>query len=174
MSVDLIRSRIHPEDLPLLDDMIGRARRAVTDWEFELRIQMSNSSVKYLRLVAHASRDHKGLLEYIGAAQDVTQRQLAEAALARARAELAKVTRITSLGALTASIAHEVNQPLSGIITNAGTCLRMLNSAPPEYRWRERDGAPHDSRWQSCLRRDHSPASTVQQERIHRRASGPK
>jgi C4-dicarboxylate-specific signal transduction histidine kinase len=48
-----------------------------------------------------------------------------------ARSELAYVSRVTTLSALTASIAHEVNQPLSGIITNAGTCLRMLDADPP-------------------------------------------
>jgi PAS domain S-box-containing protein len=63
--------------------------------------------------------------------EDVTQRRLSEEALARARSELAKVARITSLGVLTASIAHEINQPLSGIITNASTCLRMLSADPP-------------------------------------------
>jgi PAS domain S-box-containing protein len=131
ITFDLIRSRFHSEDLPLLNEMTEQTRRGVTDLEYEHRIQMPNGSIKYLRLVAHASRDHGGKLEYIGAIQDVTQRQLAEAALTKAREELAKVTRITSFGALSASIAHEVNQPLSGIITNAGTCLRMLNSDPP-------------------------------------------
>ena len=63
--------------------------------------------------------------------EDVTHRKLSEEALARARSELAKVARITSLGVLTASIAHEINQPLSGIITNASTCLRMLSADPP-------------------------------------------
>jgi PAS domain S-box-containing protein len=63
--------------------------------------------------------------------EDVTQRKLSEEALARARSELAKVARTTSLGVLTASIAHEINQPLSGIITNASTCLRMLSADRP-------------------------------------------
>ena len=63
--------------------------------------------------------------------EDVTQRKLSEEALARARSELARVARITSLGVLTASIAHEINQPLSGIITNASTCLRMLSADSP-------------------------------------------
>jgi len=52
--------------------------------------------------------------------------------LYEARAELAHVSRVTTMSALTASIAHEVNQPLSGIITNAGTCLRMLDGVPPD------------------------------------------
>jgi PAS domain S-box-containing protein len=63
--------------------------------------------------------------------EDITQRKSSEDALAKARSELAKVARITSLGVLTASIAHEINQPLSGIITNASTCLRMLSADPP-------------------------------------------
>ena len=76
-------------------------------------------------------RDQDGRLECLGAVQDVTERRLAEEALDKVRSELAHVTRVTSLGALTASIAHEVNQPLSGIITNASTCLRMLAADPP-------------------------------------------
>jgi signal transduction histidine kinase len=61
----------------------------------------------------------------------VTERRLAEEALSKIRSELAHMARVTSLGALTASIAHEVNQPLAGIVTNASTCLRMLASEPP-------------------------------------------
>lgn len=57
--------------------------------------------------------------------------QVAEAALNKARADLTHMARVMTLGALTASIAHEVNQPLSGIITNASTCLRMLAADPP-------------------------------------------
>jgi C4-dicarboxylate-specific signal transduction histidine kinase len=80
-------------------------------------------------------------LEYVGAVQDVTERRRSEAALGKARSDLAHVTRVTSLGVLTASIAHEVNQPLSGIITNASTCLRMLAADPPNV-----DGARETAR----------------------------
>ena len=111
--------------------MIGRAHVAATDLEYEYRLLMPDGSIKFLHLVAHASQDDEGHLEYVGAVQDVTQRQLSEAALAKARAELAKVSSVTSLGILTASIAHEVNQPLSGILTNVATCLRMLDCNPP-------------------------------------------
>src|SRR6202012_5246335 len=70
-----------------------------------------------------------------------TERRLSEEALHALRTELAHVARVTSLGALTASIAHEVNQPLSGIVTNASTCLRMLDSDPPNI-----DGARETAR----------------------------
>jgi PAS domain S-box-containing protein len=129
---ELIGSRVHPEDIPLLHDIIEQARGAGTDFECEYRLQMPDESVKCLHMVAHAARDEDGRLEYIGAVQDVTARRLSEQALGKARSELAHVARATALSALTASIAHEVNQPLSGIITNASTCLRMLAADPPD------------------------------------------
>jgi C4-dicarboxylate-specific signal transduction histidine kinase len=131
VTIERIGTRVHPEDLPLVIDMIDRARGASSDFEFEHRLQMPDRSVKYLHMVAHGTRDQDGRLEYIGAIQDVTQRRNSEEALSKARSELAHVARATSLGALTASIAHELNQPLSGIITNASTCLRMLAADPP-------------------------------------------
>ncbi len=131
VTLERIGSRVHPEDIPLLGDMIERAQRAASNLEYEHRLLMPNQSVKYLHFVAHGTQAQDGRLEYIGAVQDVTERRLAEEALTQARSDLAHVTRVTSLGVLTASIAHELNQPLSGIITNASTCLRMLAAAPP-------------------------------------------
>jgi signal transduction histidine kinase len=132
LTTELIGSRVHPEDIPLLHDIIEQARGAGTDFECEYRLQMPDESVKYLHMVAHGTRDEDGRLQYIGAVQDVTARRLSEQALGRAQSELAHVARVTALSALTASIAHEVNQPLSGIITNASTCLRMLAADPPD------------------------------------------
>src|SRR5437016_2721194 len=131
VTLDLIGTRVHPEDLALLHEMIERAKSAASDFEYEHRLLMPDGSVKHLHLIAHGTKNESGEVEYIGATQDVTQRRVAEAALDKARSELAHVTRVMTLGALTASIAHEVNQPLSGIITNASTCLRMLDADPP-------------------------------------------
>jgi signal transduction histidine kinase len=141
VTLELIESRVHPEDIPLLRDIIERARSAGTDFECEYRLQMPGQSIKYLHMVAHGTRDEDGRLEYIGAVQDVTAWRLSEQALGRAQSELTHVARATALSALTASIAHEVNQPLSGIITNASTCLRMLAADPPDV-----DGACETAR----------------------------
>ncbi|HEY4087599.1 MAG TPA: PAS domain S-box protein [Bryobacteraceae bacterium] len=130
MTLELIASRVHPDDMPMMYDMLENARNG-RNFEYEHRLQFPDRSVKYLHLVAHATQDQNGVLEYIGAVQDVTQRRISEEALGEVRSELAHMQRVTSLGALTASIAHEVNQPLSGIITNASTCLRMLAADPP-------------------------------------------
>ena len=105
--------------------------------QLEFRLQMPDGAVKYVHVVAHIRGGH----EYIGAVQDVTERRASEEALSKARSDLAHVARVTSLGVMTASIAHEVNQPLSGIVTNASTCLRMLAADPPNV-----DGARETAR----------------------------
>jgi PAS domain S-box-containing protein len=143
VTLDLIRTRVHPEDVSLLEKMklVDQARDGGNDFEWQYRLLMPDCSIKYLHAVAHAMQDRDGQLEYIAVVQDVTERRRSEDALAKVRAELAHVARVTSLGALTASIAHEVNQPLSGIITNASTCLRMLAADPPNV-----DGALETAR----------------------------
>ena len=141
VTLELIGSRVHPEDIPMLSETIALARSGGRDFDYEIRLQMPDQSIKYLHTIAQASRDQDGQLEYFGAIQDVTERRLSEESLANARSELTRVARVTSLGALTASIAHEVNQPLSGIITNASTCLRMLGADPPNV-----DGARETAR----------------------------
>jgi PAS domain S-box-containing protein len=137
VTFETIGTRIHPEDLPIFQEHIERSRRERSDVQIEFRLQMPDGAVKYVHVAAHTRGGH----EYIGAVQDVTERRAAEEALSKARSDLAHVARATSLGVLTASIAHEVNQPLSGIVTNASTCLRMLAADPPNV-----DGALETAR----------------------------
>ncbi|HYX21355.1 MAG TPA: ATP-binding protein, partial [Thermoanaerobaculia bacterium] len=129
-TLERIGTRVPPEDVPMLMDMIARAGRGELDFEYQHRIVFPDGRTKHLHLIAHRAGDREEV-EYLGAVLDITQRRLSEDTLEKVRSELAHVTRIMSLGALTASIAHEVNQPLSGIVTNAGTCLRMLSAEPP-------------------------------------------
>jgi PAS domain S-box-containing protein len=130
VSVELIRKTIHPEDLPTFEAVIARGMTGA-DVDFGFRIVTSRGAVKHLRGMARVMAQSGGRPLFIGALQDVTQSKLAEEALDKARSELAHVARIATLNTLTASIAHEVNQPLSGIITNASTCRRMLDGDPP-------------------------------------------
>jgi PAS domain S-box-containing protein len=130
ITLQKLRNVVHPEDLPAFE---AEAERAATGAEvdFVYRIRTATGTVKYLRALARVIQRVDGRPLYIGAMQDVTDSKLAEQALSRARTELAHASRIMTLGALTASIAHEVNQPLSGVVTNASTCLRMLAADPP-------------------------------------------
>ena len=132
VTFDLVGTRIHPDEASWFQEVLRRASSDGRDLEFEHRLRMPDQSVRYLHVVAHATRDHDGQLEYIGAVQDVTERRRSDDALSKVRSELAHMARVTTLGALTASIAHEVNQPLSGIITNASTSLLMLADDPPD------------------------------------------
>jgi PAS domain S-box-containing protein len=132
---------LHPEDQALFRGAVVRALETRDDFHCELKLRMSNDATKYVQLLAHAARDAASGLEYLGVVQDVTERRLAEQLLEQAQAELARLNRVMSLGVLSASIAHEINQPLSGIITNANTCLRMLAAEPPNL-----DGARDTAR----------------------------
>jgi signal transduction histidine kinase len=134
VTLELVRTRVHPEDTDLLEKMkaldqaLGGGAAA---FEWQYRLMMPDRSIKYLHAVTHATQDQHGQLEYIAAVRDVTAALLSEEVLDNARSELARVARVTTLGTLAASIAHEINQPLSGIVTNASTCLRMLAADPP-------------------------------------------
>jgi PAS domain S-box-containing protein len=133
VTLEMIRTRVHPEDVTLYEKMIEQVRGGAggKDFEWHYRLLMPDHSIKYLHAVARATRDQDDQLEYIAAIQNVTARRLTEEARDKARSELAHVARVMSLGTLAASIAHEINQPLSGIVTNASTCLRMLAADPP-------------------------------------------
>jgi PAS domain S-box-containing protein len=140
VGVQMIRDRVHPEDLPTFDAVIARGMTG-PDVDFVFRIVTTGGAVKHIRGLARVMAQSGGRPLFIGALQDVTASKLAEEALDKARSELAHVARVTMLNTLTGSIAHEINQPLSGIITNASTCLRMLNGEPPNV-----DGARETAR----------------------------
>jgi hypothetical protein len=136
----LLRSMVHPEDMPSYDAQFARLL-AGNNLETSFRVVTARGAVKHLRSVCHIIEWKDGRPVCFGAVQDVTETVVAEEALNRARSELAHVARAATLNALTASIAHEVNQPLSGIITNASTCVRMLDADPPDV-----DGARQTAR----------------------------
>lgn len=123
---------VHPDDRAGFAAAFEKSANDGTDIDLNYRIVTVSGQTKHLHTVAHISGWEEKRPIIIGAVQDITDTRLAEAALDRARSELAHASRAMSLGVLTASIAHEVNQPLSGIITNADTCVLMLSAEPPQ------------------------------------------
>jgi len=140
LTVQMFRDLVHPDDQPSFDAVIARAMTGA-DVDFVFRIVTPRGTAKYLRGIARVIEQGTRRPLFSGAIQDVTESKIAEEALQNARSELAHVSRVATLGELTASIAHEINQPLSGIITNASTCLRMLSGDPPNI-----DGARETTR----------------------------
>ena len=128
VTLELIRTRVHPEDVSLYEKIIEHARNGGNDFEWQYRLMMPDHSIKHLHAVVHATQDKDGQLEYIAAIQDVTARRVSEEALEKARSELVRVSRLTTMGELAASIAHEVNQPLAALTNNANACRRLLTN----------------------------------------------
>lgn len=131
VTLDGILQTIHPDDLGDVQTLLGRAADS-EDFELAFRIVPASGRIKYAHVIGTRIEHITDRPVFMGAIQDVTARKLTEEALNRARSELAYMARVTALGTLTASIAHEVNQPLSGIITNASACLRLLAADPPD------------------------------------------
>jgi PAS domain S-box-containing protein len=131
-TVELILQRVHPEDAVHVKQTIESASMNGKDFEHEYRLVMPDNSVKHVHVVAHALSDKSGRIEYVGAVKDVTESKGAEEALREAQANLARVSRVTTVGELTASLAHEIKQPIAAAVTNAQTCLRWLGRDQPD------------------------------------------
>jgi PAS domain S-box-containing protein len=127
---DTVMQRVHPDDRARVQRTIDRASRDGKDFQHGYRLLMPDSSVKHVHATARAMTDASGGIEFVGAVTDVTARKRAETELHEAQANLAHVARVTALGELAGSIAHEVNQPLAAIVTNAAACLRWLDREP--------------------------------------------
>jgi PAS domain S-box-containing protein len=130
-SVEAVMRRVHPDDAAMVQHMIDRAAKEKLGFDFEHRLLMPDGSVKHLRIVASMVCDEPGALQFVGAVMDITAARHAQEQLHQAHTELAYVTRVMTLGELTASIAHEVNQPLAAIVTNGEASLRFLGRDPP-------------------------------------------
>jgi signal transduction histidine kinase/CheY-like chemotaxis protein len=131
-TTELILQRVHPEDVPSAKETVECATRDGKDFEHEYRLVIPDGSVKHVHVVARAERDESNEIEFVGAVMDVTERKRDEEALRQAQADLAYVSRVTTMGELTASVAHEVNQPIAAAVTNAKTCLRWLARDQPD------------------------------------------
>jgi PAS domain S-box-containing protein len=131
-TVNLVVQRTHPADVALVLTLIKRATRDGKDWGIEHRLLMPDGSIKFVNVVAHAARDASGNIEFVGAIMDVTAARRAEVALQQAQSNLAHVNRVTTIGEMTASISHEVSQPIAAIVTNAGAGLRWLSAQPSD------------------------------------------
>src|SRR6201987_5481989 len=127
-TVDLVLQRTHPIDRDRVQQTIDHARQDGRVLDFEHRLLMSDGRIKNLHIVGHPVFDDSGnFAEFAGTVMDVTGRQRAE----EERQALAHANRITTMGQLTASIAHEINQPIAAARNNAASALRFLSRDPP-------------------------------------------
>jgi signal transduction histidine kinase len=124
---------VHPEDRAALEQKLQAAVRERARLAVDYRIVLADGTIKHLHSVGRPMVDESGeVRDYVGSTMDVSERKHAEDALRDAQAELAHVARLTTMGELAASIAHEVNQPLAAIVTNAESCLLWLAKERPD------------------------------------------
>jgi PAS domain S-box-containing protein len=127
---------VHPDDQARIGEVIESAVREKGEFEFDYRIIHPSGEIRDARSFGHPIFNPNGeLVEYVGTIIDVTDRKQAERErerLREAQADLAHVSRMTAMGELTASLAHEVNQPITAAVNGASTCVRWLTREEPD------------------------------------------
>jgi len=128
--------RVHPDDQARITEVIETAVREKEEFEFDYRIIHPGGEIRDARSIGHPILGPSGdLVEYVGTIIDVTDRRQAEKErerLREAQADLAHASRMTAMGELTASLAHEVNQPITAAVNGASTCVRWLTRENPD------------------------------------------
>jgi len=123
---------IHPEDPASSVDEWRAAFAAGKTFEFEARLRRADGEYRWFLFRGEPLRDEAGkIVKWYGTTTDIEDRKQAEWALQEAQEGLAHITRLTTMGELVGAIAHEVNQPIAAIVTNANFCLRQLATATP-------------------------------------------
>jgi PAS domain S-box-containing protein len=127
---------VHPDDQAKLSEAVEKAGRDKTEFALDYRFVRPSGEIRDIHVVGHpVLSPSSDLVEFVGTVMDVTERKRAEQErerLRQAQADLAHVNRVATMGELTASVAHEVNQPIAAAVTNAKTCLRWLTRDQPD------------------------------------------
>jgi PAS domain S-box-containing protein len=135
-SFEEFQQRIHPEDRAAVTETLETASRAGNDCELHFRVVIPDGTTKYVLCVGHPVFNvFGGVVEYVGILMDVTERKQADEEherLQQVQADLAHLSRVTTMGELTASLAHEIRQPISAAGTDARSCLRWLGRDQPD------------------------------------------
>ncbi|MBV9017274.1 MAG: DUF4118 domain-containing protein [Alphaproteobacteria bacterium] len=131
-SLRSFRDRVHPDDRARFDAAMAMAVEADANFSVEVRIVVEGGGIKHVHALGEVHADPSGEKEVIGTIIDLSERKRTEQALHDAEAELARTLRLATAAELTASIAHEINQPLAAIVANASACVRFLGHNPPD------------------------------------------
>ncbi len=126
LDYEAVQDRVHPEDRALRDSAVKGAIETQGQYEIEYRALLPDGTLRWIGSRGRCVTEENGT-RLIGVSIDITPRKLAEAEALQHREELGHLSRVAVMGELTASVAHELNQPLSGIISNAGAGQRFID-----------------------------------------------
>ena len=135
-TLQLVIDRTHPDDRTRLQQILDRAAMEGSDFTAERRLSMTDGSVKHVQVAAHRlTGEHPDHFVFVGAVTDITERKRAEEERERLRqleADLRYVNRVSMMGELTASLAHEIKQPMTAAVMDAYACMRWVRRDPPD------------------------------------------
>jgi len=131
--IDVLLQWVHKDDLAIVQHEFERVRRGELEYDYEFRWLPPTGAPRHLHIRARRVRLESGDDEIVGALMDVSETREAQECLHTAQTALAHAARVATLGEMSASIAHEVNQPLAGIVTNGEAALRWLDRGEPEF-----------------------------------------
>jgi C4-dicarboxylate-specific signal transduction histidine kinase len=127
--LECLLERIHGDDRAALQETFRQSE--AESFDIRCRLVFPQGRIKYLRIVGRTFEVSGPVVTYAGAFMDCTEAKISEEKLHQADAALAHVTRVIALGELAASIAHEINQPLTGLVSNGEACVRWLDREIP-------------------------------------------
>ena len=140
-TLDFVRSHpeawmtaVHPEDREIAGKSFWEGVHSGQGFAFETRsLRAQDGTYRWHLNQAVVLRDAEGrVLKFVGTTTDIDDRKRTEEALNQAQGDLARINRVTTMGELAASLAHEVNQPIGGVLINANVCLRKLAHDNPD------------------------------------------
>jgi signal transduction histidine kinase/CheY-like chemotaxis protein len=128
--------RIHPDDRDRVVHHLEAASKTGADVDTQFRVVLPDATTRYMQAIGHSVTNSSGEVgEFVGILMDITERRRSDEereTLRQAQADLAHVNRVTTMGELTASLAHEIKQPIAAAVTDAETCLLWLRREHPD------------------------------------------
>jgi two-component system, LuxR family, sensor kinase FixL len=133
IDIERFLSTVHPDDRDAVERHVRESLERPGPFEREYRIVLPDGRVRWINAIGVVEADSSGTATCVrGVSIDVTERKLAQLESEKHRTELAHLARFTTLGELSGSLAHELNQPLSAILSNAEAAQRFLAQDPPD------------------------------------------
>lgn len=129
-TIAIMRELVHPDDLAIFDAMVTQIEAGGDGLDVEYRLRFPDGRIKYVRVVGHAVGTRERQRQFVGAMMDVTEARQTGIRLRQLENDLAKTSRISALAGLSASIAHEMGQPLTAVVVNGDACLGWLHRTP--------------------------------------------
>jgi PAS domain S-box-containing protein len=133
LDINLVIQRLHPDDRDVLSQALAEVQKGEGSYEREYRVVLPGDQMRWIESRGQVEFNDRGEpVRVLSLSMDITQRKLAELEAQQQRSELAHLSRVTMLGELSSSLAHELNQPLGAILRNTEAAELFLQDSEPD------------------------------------------